>query len=161
MSGVRNSKGVLDPDVMSQFPSGTAARTFPEWVANHVGLEQLLGLAGFLSPDFFEIDGHVFWDRYIAERLEQQARPFRTPFGNDPAAIERYFNTINLGEFFLASADDAVHQEPLLQAFGHVLAEFWGRALRAHFPESKFQFEVSPDLFNEEGLCFTFWKVRS
>lgn len=144
---------------MSRFPSGTAARTFSEWVANHVGLEQLLGLAGFLSPEFFEVDGHVFWDRYVAERLEQM-RALDTPFGDEPAVIERYFNTINLGEFFLASADEAVDDDQLLHAFGHVLREFWGHALRVHFPEAQFRFEVSRNLFNEEGLCFTFWKVR-
>lgn len=159
MSRMHRINGVLDASLMSKFPSGTAARTFSEWVANHVGLEQVLGLAGFLSPDFFEVDGHVLWDRYVAERLEK-VRPLHTPFGDDPATIERYFNTINLGEFFLASADEAVHQERLLQAFGQVLAEFWARALRTHFPESKFEFEVAPDLFNEEGLCFTFWRVQ-
>jgi hypothetical protein len=159
MMQMRKGRGVLEPSLMSNFPSGTAAGTFSEWVANHVGLEQLLGLAGFLSPEFFEVEGHVFWDRYVAERLEQ-TRPLHTPFGDDPVTIERYFNTINLGEFFLASADEAVHQEQLLQAFGHVLREFWGHALRVHFPESEFRFEIAPDLFNEEGLCFTFWRVR-
>jgi len=153
------SRGLLEPELMLRFPSGTGARTFAEWVANHVGLEQLLGLAGFLCPDLFEVDGHVFWDRYVAERVEQ-TRPIHTPFGDDPATVERYFNTINLGEFFLASSDDAVHQEDLLQAFGQVLREFWGRALRARFPERQYEFEIAPDLFTEEGLCFTFWRVR-
>lgn len=144
---------------MSRFPSRTAARTFSEWVANHVGLEQLIGLAGFLSPDFFEVDGHLFWDWYVVERLEQ-IHPLRTPFGDDPATVERYFNTMNLGEFFLASADDAVHREDLLRAFGQVLREFWGHALQVRFPDRQYQFEIAPDLFKEEGLCLTFWRVR-
>ena len=144
---------------MSSFPSGTGARTFSEWVANHVGLEQLLGLSGFLCPDFFEVDGHLFWDRYVAERLEQ-IHPLHTPFGDDPATVERYFNTINLGEFFLASADDAVRRQELLEAFGYILCHFWGQALRVRFPERQYQFEIGSDLFKEEGLCLTFWRVR-
>lgn len=158
MSLMNTSRGILQPDLMLKFPSGTAAQTFAEWVANHVGLEQLLGLAGFLSPEFFELDGHVFWDRYVAERLEGLG-PLQTPFGNDSVTVERYFNTINLGEFFLASADDAVHQEDLLYAFGHVLQEFWSQALRVRFPDRQYQFEIATDLFKEEGLCFTFWRA--
>jgi hypothetical protein len=144
---------------MSHFPSGTGATNFSDWVANHVGLEQLLGLAGFLSPDFFEIDGHLFWDEHVAERLKELTS-FQTPFGDDPATVERYFNTINLGEFFLASADDAVFRDELLQAFGNVLREFWGLALRARFPNRKYEFEIGRGLFGEEGLCFTFSMVR-
>lgn len=151
------SKGILEPEVMLAFPSGTAASTFPEWVANHVGLEQLLGISGFLCPDFYEVDGHLFWDRYVAEQFEQIDSP-RTPFGDDPQTVERYFNTINLGEFFLSAADDAVRRENLLNAFGVVLLEFWRQALRVRFPDRNYQFEISSDLFNEEGLCFTFWR---
>jgi hypothetical protein len=160
MSRLIRSPGLFEVELMSRFPSRTAARSFSEWVANHVGLEQLLGLAGFLCPDFFEVDGHLFWDRNVAERL-QRSRSLVTPFGDDPTSVERYFNTINLGEFLLASADDAVHRDDLLWAFGDVLRTFWGQALRDRFPDREYEFEIAPGLFQEEGLCLTFWRVRS
>ena len=145
-------------DIMSKFPSGTAAATFPQWVANHVGLEQILGLAGFLDPEFYEVKGHLFWDRHVAERMERV--PPSTPFGDDPTTVERYFNTVNLAEFFLVAADEAVHREDLVAAFGRVLQHFWGMALRARFSDRTYRFEIAPDLFLEEGLCLTFWQER-
>jgi hypothetical protein len=45
---MRVHRGSLPAEIMLKFPSGTAAETFPDWVANHVGLEQVLGLAGLL-----------------------------------------------------------------------------------------------------------------
>lgn len=76
---MKTYRGILGEGIMLAFPSGTAAATFPEWVANHVGLEQLLGLAGFLDPTFYEVKGHVFWDRGVAEDMERVAPS--TPFG--------------------------------------------------------------------------------
>lgn len=151
-------QGVLAAEIMLKFPSGTAVPTFSEWVANHVGLEQLLGLAGFLNPEFYEVRGHLLWDRHVSERLEE-ASP-STPFGDDPTTVERYFNTINLAEFFLLSADDAVHNEDLVAAFGQVLRNFWGTALRMRFPDREYCFEIAYNLFKEEGLCLTFWQKR-
>lgn len=155
---MRTHRGTIKADVMLKFPSGTAAATFPEWVANHVGLEQVLGLAGFLDPEFYEVRGHLFWDRYVAERLQRV--PPSTPFGDDPTTVERYFNTVNLAEFFLCAADEAVHHDELVTAFGRVLEHFWCSALRARFPERSYLFEIAPGLFNEEGLCLTFWQDR-
>jgi hypothetical protein len=83
-----------------------------------------------------------------------------TPFGDDPATVERYFNTINLAEFFLLAADDAVHSEDLVKTFGRVLQHFWSVALRARFPDRTYCFEMTSDLFDEEGLCLTFWQER-
>lgn len=151
-------RGSLTTEIMLKFPSGTAAPTFAEWVANHVGLEQVLGLAGFLDPDFYEVKGHVFWDRHVAERLEQV--PLGTPFGDDSVTVERYFNTINLAEFFLLAADEAVHRNELVQGFGSLLQHFWSLALRARFPDRRYRFEIAPDLFKEEGLCLTFSQER-
>jgi hypothetical protein len=156
---METSRGILTADIMFRFPSGTAAATFSEWVANHVGLEQVLGLAGLLDSDFYEVKDHLFWDRHVAERLEHIT--LETPFGNDPVTIERYFNTINLAEFFLMAADEAVHREELVQAFGRVLQYFWSTSLRARFPDRRYSFEIAPDLFKEEGLCLTFWRDRS
>lgn len=152
--------GILPREIMQQFPSGTAAATFGDWVANHVGLEQVLGLAGFFAPEFVEVKGHVFWDRHVGEDLEKLEQ-LSTPFGDDPETVERYYNIVNLGEFFLASADQAVHQEALLEAFGRVLQHFWSLALGTRFPDRVYRFEVDHDLFDEEGLCLTFWQDRS
>jgi hypothetical protein len=157
---MKTHDGILMTEVMQRFPSGTAAASFGDWVANHVGLEQALGLAGFFAPEFVEVKGHTLWDRHVGEDLEKVAEP-STPFGSDPETVERYYNIVNLAEFFLASADQAVHQEDLVEAFGRVLRHFWSAALRARFPDRTYSFEVARDLFDEEGLCLTFWQRRS
>jgi hypothetical protein len=150
--------GILRPEIMMGFPSGTAAATFPEWVANHAGLEQLLCVAGMLDPPFHEVKGLVVWDKHVADRLER-VEP-STPFGSDPQTVERYFNTINLTEFFLMGADDALEQDDLVKAFGRVLQHFWALALRSRFPDRTYRFEIADDLFKEEGPCLTFWQER-
>lgn len=145
---------------MRQFPSGTAATTFGDWVANHVGLEQVLGVAGFLDPEFVEVQGHLFWDRHVGEDLAK-LEALNTPFGSDPETVERYYNIVNLSEFFLAAADQAVDRNDLVEAFGRVLQRFWNFALRTRFPDRIYCFEVAQNLFDEEGLCFTFWQDRT
>lgn len=152
--------GILPREIMQEFPSGTAAATFGDWVANHVGLEQVLGLAGFFAPEFVEVKGHVFWDRHVGEELENLEQ-LSTPFGDDSETVERYYNIVNLGEFFLASADQAVRHEDLLEAFSCVLQHFWSLALGMRFPDRVYRFEVGHNLFDEDGLCLTFWRDRS
>ena len=151
-------EGIVPAALMSRFPSGTAAATFPDWVANHVGLEQILGAAGVFAPELVELNGCLFWDRHVAEKLE--GIELSTPFGNDLETVERYYNLFNLAEFFLASADEAVHRSELVTAFGRVLAHFWSMALRERFPDRVYRFEISCDPFDEEGLCLTFWQDR-
>lgn len=155
---MKTHQGIVTPALMRQFPSGTAAATFADWVANHVGLEQMLGVAGFLAPELVELKGCLFWDRHVAEKLES-IEP-STPFGDDLETAERYYNIVNLAELFLASADEAVHRIELVVEFGRVLEHFWSAALKARFPGRVYRFEVSFDLFDEEGLCLTFWQDR-
>ncbi len=156
---MKTYEGILPTTIMQKFSSASAAATFGDWVANHVGLEQLLGLAGIFAPEFVEVDGHLFWDRHVAEDLVKVVA-LTTPFGSDAETVERYYNLVNLAEFFLAAADQAVHQEELVEAFGLVLKHFWALALRARFSDRRYHVEVEHDLFDEEGLCLTFWQER-
>lgn len=156
--------GIFPNELMQSFPSRTAAFNFGEWVANHVGLEQVIGLAGWLEPEFVEVRGHVFWDSRMAETgmfRDESSINLRNSYGDDPETVERYFNVICLAEFFLLSADAAVEEPELVSAFAKVLHHFWGRALRHRFPEREFRFEIAEDLYGEDGLCLTFWQVRS
>lgn len=98
---MKRFEGLLVPGLMKDFPSRTVAGSFGDWVANHVSLEQLLGVAGWLSPEFVEIQGHVFWDCESA-RILGRDRVLSTPFGDDPVTVERYGNIVNLVEFFFA-----------------------------------------------------------
>jgi hypothetical protein len=148
----------LKPEIMQLFPSGTAVPTFPEWVANHAGLEQFLCVAGMLNPSFHEVKGLLVWDKRVVDCLDK-VEP-GTPFGNDPETIERYFNTINLVEFFLMGADEALDREGLVEAFGEVLRYFWSLALKVRFPDRRYRFEIADGLFKEEGPCLTFWQDR-
>lgn len=59
---MKTHEGLLPPTIMLRFPSGTAAKAFGDWVPNHVGLEQVLGLAGLLDPEFVEVEDLLFWN---------------------------------------------------------------------------------------------------
>ena len=156
---ISESAGLLDRDLLLKFSTMPYAGTFSTWVGNCVRLWEVLGIAGFLSPDFFEVGEYLFWDLDVAERIAQ-TDPRVLPFGDDPCAFERHFNTINLARFFLTSGGKAVEQDELIHAFGRVLRHFWGLALRDRFPERRYEFEIAHGLRGEEGLCFTFWRVR-
>ena len=160
MRKTNTSNGIFHADLMLEFPSQFVTRTFSTWIMNKVGLEQLLVVAGFLMPDFFEVDEYLFWDQGVAECYSRVERIY-TEFGDDPVTIERVSNRICLGDFLLLSADEACDNDRLLEAFAHVIREFWGRALRDRFPDRQYQFEIANDLYGEDGLCITFWRVRS
>ena len=151
---MKPTKSVLPPEIMNHFPSGTGLPTFSQWVANLVALEQLIGVAGLLAPAFYEVGNYVFWDEAVAKSLDGKSAS--TPFGDDPESVERYYNVLNLEEFFLSSADSSLADEELVLAFGHVLQHFWGLALRVAFPERTFMFDVLRDPFDEDGICLTF-----
>lgn len=145
--------GPLAPELMQHFPSRTAAAAFHDWLPNHVGLEQLLSVAGFLNPDFYEVSGFVFWHRHTAQQLARPEVELSTE-------SERAANTINLVEFFLMAADEALESRELVESFGEVLRSFWGVALRLRFPDRRFRFELAEGLYGETGLCLTFWQVQ-
>jgi len=159
MIPVAKNSGLFEPDLMIRFPSKSAARTFPDWVAKHVGLEHVLGVAGFLSPDFFELGKYLFFDRSLEEDRDL-SRPFSTPFGDDQATIERYYNIVHIGDFFIVVFDEASEQDEAIAGFGRVLQEFWGRTLRDRFPDRCYHFKSSDDLYDEDEPCVTFWRCE-
>ena len=150
-------KSNIDVRIMEYFPSKTAAATFPDWVANHAGLEQCIGVMGLLDPPFYEIRDMVFWNLHVADKL-RSIEP-TTPHGNDSETVEKYFNLFNVSEFFLMAATEAVDIEELVQSFGQSLKYFWAMALQKRLPEKSFEIELSDNLFDEEGLCLTFWQA--
>lgn len=166
-------EGILPRSILSKLPSIPAPPdfTFGDWVANQVNLEQLLCVAGFLAPPFYEVNGCLFWDRKVARALASKLarkEEWKTRYGSDPETIERYYNLVALEEFFFGgSFDEAVLQEgdvveevDLVQPFGKVLEHFWGQELRARFPDRVYRFEIAEDMYDEDGLCLTFWQDR-
>lgn len=150
--------GVIEPRVMKSFPSGTATDSFASWIPNHAGLEQVLGVAGFLTPDFYEVSGCTFWSEDVARKLEGRAS---TLLGEDRTTLERKGNLLNLEDFFLMAADSASATNELVATFGHVLEKSWGQALERAFPDRCYEFEIGVDLLGEVGLCLTFWRQRT
>jgi hypothetical protein len=155
---MKEYSGILDPGIMSLFPSGTQTESFADWVANFAGLEQCLALGGMFWPSFFEINGLIFWDGDVARKIERDGPASR--FGDDPVAVEKYWNIFNLIEFHLMAADGAQSEPQLVEAFGRLLQHFWSRALAERFPGRRFEFEIGENMFDEDGLCLTFWQVR-
>jgi hypothetical protein len=155
---VKEHRGILDRTIIEAFPSQRVTKAIPTWVANWAGLEECLAVASLLAPAFYEVENLIVWDVNVARKLERDG--LISPFGNDPATLEKYWNIFNLAEFNLLE-DIAAQEEPLsVEAFGRVIHHYWSRALVERFPDRWFEFEIRNAMFDEAGLCLTFWQVR-
>src|SRR5471030_518268 len=54
-------QGSISKQSLNLFASDIGSGEFFSYVGNLVSLEQAISVLGLLSPDFIEIDGHVFW----------------------------------------------------------------------------------------------------
>ena len=150
-------KGLLEPRLLSRFPSG-----FPEdngfdgYVSNCVGLEGVLSCAALFSPDFIEHESSILIGGNIDGGDESK---ISTRFGSGKDEIEKYNNLICLSEFFLHAEDEACDDEELVVSFGRVLIHYWKLRLRDLFPLREFEFLLDNDLFDEDGVCITFFEV--
>ena len=151
-------QGLLDPEKITSYFSGYPIPSYANYVANKVGLEGVLAVAGLLSPAFVEYDNAIF----LAENCSNLSEidTLQEKYLSDPGFIERYINLTCLPEFFLLAANDACDDDHLLEEFGRILIHFWSLRLRQLFPDKTFEFELKEDLFDEEGLCLTFSQRR-
>lgn len=151
----KKTDGLLSTELLQLFPSKSAweGEIYGTWIPNFVGLEQFLAVAAFLDPEFFRARECTFWDRRVAENITFQKM-------EDLTEAERYMNHLNVEEYLLLAADEALEVRELVEAFARTISTFWNRALKRRFPEHVYCVEVAEDLFDEIGLCVTFSRVR-
>lgn len=148
--------GLVESSILSRFPSG-----FPEengysgYVSNCVGLEGVLACAALFSPEFVEHDGAIL----LSSNVEHAVANISARFGSSKKEIEQYNNLVCLSEFFLQGGDEACEDDELMNKFGNTLIYYWKARLEFVFPTKSFEFLLKQGLFDEDGLCITFFEV--
>ncbi|MBI6898783.1 hypothetical protein JET64_18435 [Pseudomonas putida] len=170
-------QGCLSKDSLNLFASDIGVGEFFSYVGNLVSLEQAISVLGLLSPDFVEVDGHVFW-LPNAQQYESQKKCLKGLVETEAGAleqstsrkdVERYRNIFSINQFFSKWEDSpnrpvfkvGLSEEDyrLCHLFAEQIARYWKRALSDCFPEKVFQFEIADDLLDEYGVCLTFWQL--
>lgn len=54
-------QGNISKESLSLFVSNIGSGEFFSYVGSLVSLEQAISVLGLLSPDFIEVNGHIFW----------------------------------------------------------------------------------------------------
>ncbi|MCG8296601.1 hypothetical protein [Pseudomonas entomophila] len=171
-------QGNISKDSLSLFASNIGSGEFFSYVGHLVSLEQAISVLGLLSPDFVEVDGHVFW-LPSAQQYESQKKLLKGLVESETGVleqstlrrdVERYRNIFSINQFF-SKWEDAparpvfkvgLSEEDyrLCHLFAEQVARYWKRALSDCFPEKVFQFEIADDLLDEYGVCLTFWQLQ-
>lgn len=169
-------QGDISKESMNLFVSDIGSGEFFSYVGHMVSLEQAISVLGLLSPDFIEVEGHVFWlpnaQQYAAQKnhlkglVETESGVLQqSALRRD---VERYRNIFSINQFF-SKWEDAPGRPVfkvglsekdyrLCHLFAEQITRYWGRALSDAFPEKVFQFEIADDLLDEYGVCLTFWQ---
>ncbi|MDA0120789.1 hypothetical protein [Vibrio sp. T11.5] len=153
---MKTISGLVEPSILSRFPSG-----FPEkigytgYVSNCVGLEGVLACAALFSPEFVEYDGAIF----LNSNIENNVRNISTRFGSSKKEVEQYNNLVCLSEFFLLAEDEACEDDELMKTFAETLIYYWKARLEFVYPDKSFEFLLEEKLFDEDGLCLTFFEI--
>ncbi|MBH3308755.1 MULTISPECIES: hypothetical protein [Pseudomonas] len=170
-------QGCISKDSLNLFASDIGVGEFFSYVGNLVSLEQAISVLGLLSPDFVEVDGHVFW-LPNAQQYDSQKKCLKGLVETEAGAleqstsrkdVERYRNIFSINQFFSKWEDSpnrpvfkvGLSEEDyrLCHLFAEQIARYWKRALSDCFPEKVFQFEIADDLLDEYGVCLTFWQL--
>lgn len=169
-------QGNMPKETLNLFVSDIGSGEFFSYVGHLVSLEQAVSVIGLLSPDFIEVDGHVFWlpnaHQYDSQKFHLKGL-VETESGILEQSelrkdVERYRNIFSINQFF--SKWEGAPGRPVFKVglseedyrlchlFAEQIARYWGRALSDSFPEKVFQFEIADDLLDEYGVCLTFWQ---
>lgn len=170
-------QGSISKGSLSLFASDIGSGEFFSYVGSLVSLEQAISVLGLLSPDFVEVDGHVFW-LPNAQQYESQKKCLKGLVETEAGAleqstsrkdVERYRNIFSINQFFSKWEDSpnrpvfkvGLSEEDyrLCHLFAEQIARYWKRALSDCFPEQVFQFQIADDLLDEYGVCLTFWQL--
>lgn len=170
-------QGHISKESLNLFVSGVGSGEFFSYVGNLVSLEQAIAVLGVFSPDFIEVEGHVFWlpdaQQYDPQKIQLkglvESESGVMEQSTSRRDVERYRNVFSISQFF-SKWEDApgrpifrvgLSEEDyrLCRLFAEQISRYWRRALSDSFPEKVFQFEIADDLLDEYGVCLTFWQT--
>lgn len=156
----------------------SAPGSFFSYVGNLVSLEQAISVIGLLSPDFIEVDNHVFWmpnaQQYDPQKIHLKGLVETASNVLEQSTlrrdVERYRNIFSINQFFSKWEDApgrpifkvglSKEDYRLCNLFAQQITRYWSRALSDCFPEKVFQFEIADNLLEEYGVCLTFWQLE-
>lgn len=169
-------QGNISKESLSLFVSDIGSEEFFSYVGHLVSVEQAISVLGLLSPDFIEVNDHIFW---LPNAKQYDPRKFHlTGLVESESSVlkqselrrdvERYRNIFPINQFF-SKWEDApdrpvfkvgLSEEDyrLCHLFAEQITRYWKRELSDAFPEKVFQFEIADDLLDEYGVCLTFWQ---
>ncbi|WP_354691490.1 hypothetical protein [Phytobacter sp. RSE-02] len=169
-------QGNISKESLSLFVSDIGSGEFFSYVGHLVSLEQAISVLGLLSPDFIEIQGHIFWlpnaQQYDPKRFHLlglvESKSSVLVQSTSRRDVERYRNIFSINQFF-PKWEDAPDRPAfkvglskedyrLCHLFAEQITRYWKRALAEAFPDKVFQFEIADDLLDEYGVCLTFWQ---
>lgn len=169
-------QGDISKKTLGLFASDIGSGEFFSYVGHLVSLEQAVSVLGLLSPDFIEVDGHIFWlpdaQQYDSKKFDLnglvEIEPGVLGKSTSRKDVERYRNIFSINQFFSKWEDGpgrpvfkvGLSEEDyrLCHLFAEQITKYWRRALSDSFPGKVFQFEISDDLLDEYGVCLTFWQ---
>lgn len=148
-------EGGVSKDSLKLFVSDIGCEEFFSYVGNLVSLEQAISVLGLLSPDFIELEGHVFWlpnaQQYEPQKFHLKGLVETEAGGFKPSGlrkdVERYKNIFTINQFF--SKWEGAPNRPVYKVglseedyrlcylFAEQIARYWARALLDCFPEKK------------------------
>jgi hypothetical protein len=170
-------QGNISKESLNLFVSDIGSGEFFSYVGHLVSLEQAISVLGLLSPDFIEVDGHIFWlpnaQQYDPQKfhlkglVETESSVLEQSVSRRD--VERYRNIFSVNQFFSKWEDSpgrpavkvGLSEEDyrLCHLFAEQITRYWKYALSDTFPDKAFQFEIADDLLDEYGVCLTFWQL--
>lgn len=160
-------KGGIEERVLKLFKSNHKYGDFFTYILNEVSLEKCIAVLGMLSPSFVEMDDSVILvtDGYNFDI--EGIIVLRSKF-NSRCEFERYVNNFSINQSFLVwegegekvfKVDLSEDEYRLAILFANQLKKFWLARLKEIFPDREFEFEIGENMFDEWGICLTFWQV--
>ncbi len=143
----------VDTKWIDTFYPGYPYRSYVNYVANFVSIDNFIAVVGLLSPSFIEVNGFIFLkDHYYAKKILNESR-----FGNDRKTKERYINLFCLSDLYLLAANELSNDKKWQIIQAELIAKFWKQRLKEVFPTKDFEVEVLSDgQFDENEVCVTF-----
>lgn len=101
-------QGNISKESLSLFVSNIGSGEFFSYVGSLVSLEQAISVLGLLSPDFIEVNGHIFWlpnahqydpQRFNLSELVEDESSVLEP-STSRRDVERYKNIFSINQFF-------------------------------------------------------------
>lgn len=154
-------EGIIDKDIYQKFDIQKGYDLYSH-ACNGCIIEDYIAIANILSPEFIEIENHIF----IAELFEQRGQDaietlekLKSQFKNVKADVERWVNCRSIGDFFKGQNSPILDDIVVLEQLCLILEDSWEKQLRKFFPNRFFAIEYGMELMGELGLAITVYEV--